>query len=173
MKLFRFRNLLALVLLLDLFAVPMLAQAQEPSPEAELPVWALGLPSILLGLVAFNFKTTETFKRMLASERFGYTPPKDVQGVLVLVFSVAVGLASAWVTPFATEPILSQYPAMPQLSAVILTGFGVSVLGGVVYELLGRLNNSAVYTTSTTISALPADSQAPKETMQAISQAVK
>lgn len=166
-------NLITLFLLLVLFAMPAIVQAQEPSPSAELPAWTLGLPSILLGLVAFNFKTTEAFKRMLASERFGYTPPKDVQGVLVLGFSVGLGIASAWVTPYATEPILSQYPAMPALAAVLLTGFGVSVLGGLVYELLGRLSNNAVYTTSTTISSPASSSEAPKETMAAVAQAVK
>jgi len=160
-----------LLLLLILAFAAFGAMAQEAAPSPELPAWALGLPTVLLGLVTFNFKTTEAFKRMLESARFGYVPPKDVQGVLVLFFSVILGIVSAVVFPNSTAWLGDMNP----LHAYVLTGFSVSVVGGMVYEVLGRLNTSAVYSTSTTIST-PKDSISPENaeaTMKAVSQAVK
>lgn len=162
-------NFVTLVFLLALFALPIMAQ-DTPSPE--LPAWALGLPAVLSGLVFANYRLTEGFKRFLASENTGYTPPKDIQAILVMLFSVLVGIGSAWITPNSTD-WLGDYASNP-LFAILLTGFSVSTLGAGVHEIFKRLGgNSSVYKTTTEISAMPTDSAAPKETMNAISQAVK
>lgn len=163
--------LATLLLLVVLLVFPFAIQAQESSTEAELPAWALGLPTVLIGLVTFNFKTTEAFKRMLESARFGYVPPKDVQGVIVLLFSVILGIVSAIVFPNSTSWLGDMNP----MHAYVLTGFSVSVVGGMVYELIGRLNTGTVYKTSTTINT-PKDSTSDstaKETMKAVAESVK
>lgn len=172
MKLFKLHTLFALFLLVVLFALPFAVAAQEGEASPELPTWALGLPTILVGLVSFNLKTTEWFKRILSSENLGWTPPKNIQGVLVLMFSVLLGIGSAWVVPNATSWLGDTQP----LYAVILTGFTVSVVGGAVYEVLGRLAPSkAVYEQTTKINTPSSDTppSTAKETMAAVSQAAK
>lgn len=136
MKLF---NLATLILILALFAMP--AFAQDDSVPSELPEWAIGLPSVLTGLVLFNFKTTDVFKRMLANEKFGgsrLTPSKDVQSVIVLLFSLGVGISSAFFTPDATSWLPDAFHQYPYLGYVI-TGVSVSTVGGIVHQTLARL----------------------------------
>lgn len=164
-------NILTLFLILALFALPTLAQGESE----ELPAWMAALPTVLAGLVFANFKATETFKRLLQSSHFGGVPPKDIQNILVLGFSILLGIASAWFTPTATDwlsPAVRAYP----VAAIILTGLTVSAIGGGVYELLNRLSAGVpVYSTTTTINTPPTDTSnsTAKETMSAVSQAVK
>lgn len=175
------RNIFTILLLaILLFGLPLLALAQDSTPESELPAWTLGLPSVLLGLMAFNYKSTEWFKRTLSStsdsKRVPFELSKDVQGTFVLLFSVGLGLGSAWVVPHANDFVLSQYADMPLWGAVLCTGFLISVVGGIVYEVLGRLgSNKAVYETKTTISAPPAESsdKAAVASMSAVAEAAK
>ena len=159
-----------LLLFTLLFALlPMAVLAQEETPQ--LPSWALGLPSILTGLVLANLRLTDGFKRLLAGESLGYVPPKDIQGVLVLAFSIVVGIGSAWVVPHATDWLGEMNP----IYAIIITGFSVSAVGGAVYEVLGRLSPSkSVYRTTTEISTPPSDTsqKTASETLAVASQAV-
>lgn len=136
MKLF---NIATLLLIIAMLALPV--AAQDDSVPSELPEWAIGLPSVLVGLVLVNFKTTDFFKRMLASEQIGgarLTPPKDVQSVLVLLFSIGVGITSAIFTPDATTWLPEAFQQYPYL-AYVITGVSVSTVGGIVHQTLARL----------------------------------
>jgi hypothetical protein len=172
--------LATIVLLVVLFALPFVAMAQDSELPPELPEWTLGLPSVLIGLMAFNFKSTEWFKRTLSStsdsKRVPFELSKDVQGTFVLLFSVGLGLGSAWVVPHANDFVVSQYPDMPLWGAVLCTGFLISVVGGIVYEVLGRLgSNKAIYETKTTIST-PQETVSDKAavaSMSAVAEAAK
>ncbi len=126
--------LFAFTLILLILVLPVLAQENSPIPDE-----AVVLPAVLSALVAFNFKTTEVFKRMLASNQFGGVPHRDIQSVLVILFSVIIGIASAYVTPDATSWLPESFKTYP-FFAIVLTGFSVSVVGGFVHELLKRLN---------------------------------
>ncbi len=173
------RNLFTLALVLfALFALPLMVMAQDVDPVTP-PSWALGLPTILSGLVLSNLGMTEWFKRTLAnlsdSKRIPFELAKDVQGTATLVFSIGSGLIMAALVPHANDWVLGQYPDMDIVWATIITGLSVSRIGGIVYEALGRLKgNSAIYETKTTISTPTegtSDSTA-KATLAVASQAV-
>lgn len=175
MKLFKLFNILTIILLLALFVLPFAVHAQESPTEAELPAWALGLPTVLTGLVLLNFRFTEGFKRLLAKEGFIYTPSKEWQSILVMAFSIILGIGSAWVTPEATS-WLGDYALSYPLFAVLLTGFSVSTLGGAVHEIFARLGgNGAIYKTTTEIKAPPESSsdKTAVASMDAVAQAAK
>lgn len=129
----KLHNLFAIVLLILLMALPVMAQDESLPDET-----AVLVPAVLTGLVALNLRLTEVFKRMLASPQIGYTPPASVRGVLVLVFSIALGIASAWLTPDATSWLPDSFQAYP-VAAIVVTGFSVSCVGSIVYEVLKRV----------------------------------
>lgn len=134
MKLF---NILTLLLILAIFTLPALAQDGE-----SLPPETLVLPTVLSGLIAVNFKLTEAFKRGLESSKFGTLEQKQARGVLVIAFSVFVGIASAYITPESTSWLGERFASHHHFSHV-LTGFSVSVVGSMVYEVLKRLQRPA------------------------------
>jgi apolipoprotein N-acyltransferase len=132
-KMNNLHNLLALCLLLLFMALPVMAQ-DEPLPDET----AVLLPAVLSALVAMNLRLTEMFKRMLASPQIGYTPSESVRGVLVLGFSIVLGIVSAWLTPDATSWLPASFQAYP-IAAIVVTGFSVSCVGSIVYEVLKRV----------------------------------
>jgi len=157
------------ILILVLFALPFAAMAQEGeiAPADEVALFAI--PPILLGLMTLNNRSTEALKLYLASAKLPFTPPADVRSLLVLLFSIVFGMASAAVTPTALDWLGASFNP---IAAVVVTGFVVS-LGAAAFQmvmsLLAGLGNKSVYSTTTTISAPPADSAAPKEAMAAVS----
>jgi hypothetical protein len=172
MKLKKLFNLTTLFLLIVLFAFPLLAMAQEePTP---LPEWASFLPAILTSLVGFNFKATDIFRRMLASNNFGGTPPKDVQNVLVIVFSLLLGIGLVLVTPnaasFVPDILTTNFWAK-----VLFTGVSISTLGGFIHDLSKRVNGgNPVFKQTTEVNAPPAETsqKTASETLAVASQAV-
>lgn len=151
MKLFHTTILLLLALLL---AFPLAAFAQS---EGEVPPVTYVIPPVLLALMAMNNRTTEALKLYLASDKLPFTPPASVRSLIVLVFSALFGMASAFLAPNALDWLGAGFNPY---AAVIVTGFVVSLGAGtaqMVLGLLASLGNKSVYSTTTTISAPPAD----------------
>jgi hypothetical protein len=160
-----------------LFLLPYTALAQESSEPTPLPDYVAFFPAALAMLVTFNFKVTDIFRRLLASKSVGgdaLTPPKDIQGIIVIVFSILVGVLSVWATPNATEWIPDNFSANPILG-VIVTGVLVSVLGGWAYDIMKRVNGgNSVFKTTTEINTPPSDTsqKTASETLSVAAQAV-
>ena len=133
MKLF---NLFTLILILAILALPVAAQGDTASTE--LPEWAVGLPAVLSTLTAINFAATDMFKRWLANPALPFSPAPQTRSMLVVAFSLTVGVLSVLATPEAISFLPDSYfihPAMRYFAA----GVSVSVLGGVFYEVKTRL----------------------------------
>lgn len=168
------RNILLIALLLLAFAFPVFAQ--EVTEEAPIPPeWMLFLPTVLSSLVGLNFKITDIFRRMLSSNNFGATPPKDVQNIIVIVFSLLLGIGLVLVTPNAANVIPDALTTWLPLK-IAYAGISVSVLGGFVYDLSKRINGgNPVFETKTTLNVPPSDvaPDVAKATVQAAAQVAK
>lgn len=133
MKLF---NTLTILLILVLFALPVMAQDGESLPPEQLAL--LPIPPLLLGLIAANNRATEAFKLYLQSPNLPYTPASSLRSFLVLLASVVIGIALAWVTPNSTEWLGADFAAYP-LAAILVTGVSVSAGGAIMQIVLSLL----------------------------------
>lgn len=126
---------LTLFFILALFALPIMAQDTTPEVAA-LPAL---LPPVLVGLIALNNRLTDGVKRYLATPSLPYTPNEQIRGFIVLLASVGIGIASAYITPHATDWLGADFAAYP-LAAIVLTGLCVSLGAGAVEMALSLLN---------------------------------
>jgi hypothetical protein len=163
--------LATLFLLVVLFALPFVALAQDGETPPALPEWVSFLPTALSALVGVNFKLTDIFRRLLAANEFGgarFTPPKNVQNVIVIVFSLLLGVGLVLVTPNAAALVPDWLTTWLPLK-VLYAGISISVLGGFVYDISKKLNDgSSVYKSTTELSAPSSDT--PPDTAKAVMQ---
>lgn len=156
----KLHNIATLILILVIFALPFAVHAQDDSLPigSELPPWAAGLPSVLVQMVSLNIVGTEVIKRWLANPALPFTPSERTRGLLVILASFVIGVASAFMYPESLSYVSdSVHIALKYL----FVGVSVSVLGGFVYDLKSRLSNGkAVYTTTTSVSTPSSDTSA-------------
>lgn len=154
MKLF---NILTIVLLIALFAMPLVALAQDESSVPE-EVALLAVPPVLLTLIAINNRGTELVKGWLQAPQLPFTPSPTLASFIVGASSIVIGIVSATFVPDALSFLPEQFTKYP-IAGVIAVGMMASFGGAtaqVLLDLIASLKpKAAVYSTTTTINTPP------------------
>lgn len=130
-------NLTLAILILALFALPIMAQDTESLPPEVIA--ALPIPAVLVGLIAVNNRATEMAKLWLKAPNLPINPSPSVQSFIVLVFSIVFGIASAYLTPDALTWLGEPFEPYP-VAAIVVTGVSVSLGAGAVQYVLALVN---------------------------------